>query len=454
MSRFVLPWFATLLVAGASPKLDFALGILAEQRGDAVGAAAAIEKARVADPTAFPLVTRMAGIHRRAGDIEAASTLYRELAKAEPDRPEVQIAYADFLREVSPDDDFAAKIARETLEKTAERFPDWLGIDQRLFRIYETLGLRDRSTAVFEKLAGRESEAAALAAVDMARTLFPKDDPASRTRVDEILKRALAASPENPVLARTASEHFRTTARLPEAVEMLAIHVAADPTSLELRTRLGILQLAAERPAEGEKTLLEVVAIDPRQALAHQSLAKLYRKQERAIAALPHAAEALKIRGGDPSEFAALADEFLAVDRAREARLLLEKAVFFNPSNPELAVKLAVATRRDPETRERASRLFREAETLAGTKGPVKDPAKDPVKDPVFLSEFAESLLESGQTPAAEERLRAAIKAFPPDKKKEVAAAYRRLAGIWEAEKRNAEAAKALLQRADSLDPK
>ena len=75
------------------------------------------------------------------------------------------------------------------------------------------------------------------------------------------------------------------------------------------------------------------------------------------------------------------------------------------------------------------------------------------VIDPVFLTEFAECLLESGQTKAAEERLRAAIRTYPPEQKKETALALRRLAGIWQAEKRNEEAAGALLQRADSLDP-
>ncbi|WP_367871230.1 tetratricopeptide repeat protein [Luteolibacter sp. Populi] len=447
MTRGTLIWLGSLLVAGASPQLDFALGVLAGQRGDQVASATAIEKARAEDPTAFPLVERVAGMRRAAGDVEAASTLYRDFAKAAPERLDAQIAYADFLRDASPDDDFAAKMARETLEKAAERFPKQIGIERRLFRIYETLEQRERSRAIFEKLASsNRGDGDTMAAVEMARTLFPKDDLAGRVRVDELLRKAVEASPENPVLARTASEHFRNTGRLPEAVQMLELHVAADPASMDLRTRLGILQLAAERQAEGEKTLLDVLAIDPRQALAHQSLAKLYRKLERADEARPHAAEALKIRGGDPSEFLTLADEFLAANDPREARLLLEKAVFFNTSDAALAVKLAVATRRDPESRERASRIFREAEAQAGSEGPAKDP--------VFLTEFAESLLEGGQIPAAEARLRAAIRAYPAEQKKEAAAAMRRLAGIWEEGKRNAEAAKALLQRADALDPK
>lgn len=439
--------FAVTATAVAEPKLDFAYGILAEQRGDRAAAAESIEKAREADPSAFPLVTRVAGYRLQKGDVEGASTLYREFAKGHPERLDAQLEYADFLRSSSPDDDFAAKMARDTLEGARKQFPGNLAIERRLFRIYEGLEQRDRSAAIFEALAKQDaSPGDTLAALEMARTLFEKDDEEARGKLDEMLQAACARNPGNPVLARAASEHFRTTGRVAEAAEILAGHVAAAPSSLELRTRLGILQLAADQEAEGEKTLLGVLEIDSRQALAHQTLAKLYRKQERVAEALPHAAEALKIRGGDPSEFLQLADEFLAAEKPKEARLLLEKAVFFNQSDAALAVKLAVATRRDPETRERASLLFRQAENLSGQDGPAGDP--------VFLQEFSEILLQDGQTKAAEERLRAAIRAFPAEQKKETAAAMRRLAGIWQKEKRNAEAANSLLQRADSLDPR
>ena len=147
MKPAALLYLAASLTAGASPRLDFALGILAGQRGDTVAEAAAIAKAREADPAAFPLMVRVAGERQTAGDLAGASTLYREFAAAWPERLEAQVAYADFLRESSPDDDFAGQMARETLEKALERFPGELGIQKRLFRIYESLEQRDRSLA-------------------------------------------------------------------------------------------------------------------------------------------------------------------------------------------------------------------------------------------------------------------------------------------------------------------
>jgi Tfp pilus assembly protein PilF len=247
------------------------------------------------------------------------------------------------------------------------------------------------------------------------------------------------------VLARAASEHFRTSSRLDKAVEMLQRHVGADPTSLDLRVRLGVLLLAAKRDDEGVRVLQEVLEIDPRQALAHQTLAKYHRREDQPDKARPHAIEVLKIRGGDADEFVELADELLADERPREARLLLEKGLFDHPEDADIAVKLAIATRRDPGTRDAAAWRFREAEALSGTEGPAAQPT--------FQLEFAEYLLESGNTPAAEKRLRTAITAYGPDEAKETARALRRLAAIWRNEGRNEAAARALIQRAEGLDP-
>ncbi|MFC7337879.1 tetratricopeptide repeat protein [Haloferula chungangensis] len=435
--------FALVMPLAADPKLDFARGVLEEARGNE--GLEWFEKALAADPEAMSLVSRVGQGRFQAGDLEGASKVYRELAMARPDAVAAQVAYSDFLRMAAPNDDFAAKLATEALERALESSSGDAGVIQRLFRVYEQRGMRDESLALFDQVRKGEVSGgqSALLAADMARTLFPDDDAAVQTKLDEIFHQAMARGPTDPRLARAASEHFRKTGRLDEAVVMLEKHVEVAPSSLELRVRLGVLLLAAERMDEGEGVLKEVLEIDPRQALAHQALAKLYRKQERLDEARPHAAEVLKIRGGDADEFATLAEEFLEAGMAREARLLLEKGLYDFPEVAEIAVQLAIATRRDPQTRNEASRLFREAEALSGVDGPATQPE--------FMREFAECLLEEGKVTPAEDRLRAAIKAYPPEAKGEMAAAMRRLAEIWLAEGRNEAAAKALQKRADSL---
>lgn len=427
----------------AEPRAGYARGVLEELRGNGAAAELAFVEALEEDPDAWPVLLKVAGYRWAAKDLEGASTLYREFAHAHPERLEAQFAYADFLRDSTPGDDFAAKLGCEVLETSLEKHPDNLEVILRLFRFYEQRGMRDRSLALYERVGGRDG--AALATAEMARTLFPSDDEKQRGKLDVVLERAFEAAPEDPVVARRASEHFRKTGRLEKAIEILARHTEADPSSLELRIRQGILLLAAKREDEGEESLEEVLVIDPNQALAHQTLAKLFRRQERFDEARPHAAELLKLRGGSADDFKELADEFLVAEMAREARLLLEKGLFEHPDDGEIAAQLAVATRRDPETRDQAVRLFREAESVSGKQGPASEPE--------FLREFAECLLEADQVAAAEERLRMAIRAYPAEAKKETAAALRRLAGIWTEAGRNEAAAKALLDRAEALDP-
>ena len=433
--------FAPTAVAG--PRQDFARGVLERSRGN--DPTEWFEKALEADPGAWPLAVEVAGIRRAEGDIAGASALLREFSTAYPERLEVQLAYADFLRESSPGDDLAAKLAGEALEKTLESHPGELAVIRRLFRSYEERGMREKSKELFDQVVARPGAGPALAAAEMARTLFPGNDAEARAQVDAVFEQAMARSPGDPVLARAASEHFRKSGRLPKAVEMLRMHTEAAPTSLKLRVRLGVLLFAAEKGDEGEAVLKAVLEIDPRQGLAHQALAKYYRRLEDPDRARPHAVEALKIRGGDADEFVKLAGELLDGDEPRQARLLLEKGLFHHAEDAAIAVKLAIATRRDESTRDTAAWRFREAEALSGTEGPATEPT--------FQLEFAECLLESGNTPAAEKRLRTAIKAYGPEEKKETARALRRLAAIWNDEGRNEAAGRALLKRAEGLDP-
>jgi Tfp pilus assembly protein PilF len=431
--------FAASLAEAGNPRTDFALGVLAESRDDAAEATLRFENARKADPLALPLVRRAVRARLAEGARPAAVKLYRDLAAARPDDLEIQLACADFLEQQGGGDALALKLADETLEAALQKNPGHPEIIRRLFQRAPSAGDKSRR---LDQLAP-DDPASVLLYATLSRSLFDSADAAAREKLDLRFLSAVESYPENPGLARAASEYFRDTERPDQAIDILKRHIEAAPSSLDLRTRLGILHFTAQRDAEGEAALKEVLAIHPRQALAHQSLAKFYRLRDPPGPARFHAGELLKIRGGSPADFIKLADEWLAADDPRQARILLEKAVFDHPQNFELANQLAIATRRDPATRDLAARLFREAEALRSA---------DRKPEPAFLIESAEALIAQGQSKAAEERLRAAIKSFPPEAKKETAAALRRLALLWETEGRNVNAARALRQRADALD--
>jgi Tfp pilus assembly protein PilF len=431
--------FAASLAEAGNPRTDFALGVLAESRDDAAEATLRFENAREAAPLALPLVRRAVRARLAEGARPAAVKLYRDLAAARPDDLEIQLACADFLEQQGGGDALALKLADETLEAALQKNPGHPEIIRRLFQRAPSAGDKSRR---LDQLAP-DDPASVLLYATLSRSLFDSADAAAREKLDRRFLSAVESHPENPGLARAASEYFRDTERPDQAIDILKRHIEAAPSSLDLRTRLGILHFTAQRDAEGEAALKEVLAIHPRQALAHQSLAKFYRLRDPPGPARFHAGELLKIRGGSPADFIKLADEWLAADDPRQARILLEKAVFDHPQNFELANQVAIATRRDPATRDLAARLFREAEALRSA---------DRKPEPAFLIESAEALIAQGQSKAAEERLRAAIKSFPPEAKKETAAALRRLALLWETEGRNVNAARALRQRADALD--
>lgn len=426
-------------VVAADPRLEFAWGVLAESRGDAETAAAHFDKALAADPTASALVKRKVERLISEGKRAAAVSLYDGYAKARKDDLEAQLGYADFLAEQGKGDSIANKRAIETLDAALPMHPGHPEIIRRLFSLD-----RSRGEELLDQLLADEPESVLLFA-KLIRNLHDADDEAARQRVDERLQGAMDSHPADPVLAREASEHFRNSGRRAVAIEVLRKHVSAAPWSLDLKARLGVLCFAEKMDEEGERALKELLAIHPRHAMAHQAIAKFYRLRGRTAEATHHAAELLKIRGGSTAEFIKLADEYLAADRAREARLLLEKGAYHHAEDLPLRMKLAIATQKDPETRSRAPRLFREVEAVAGG---------EKITDPVFLTTSADVFIDAGQSKAGEERLRAAIRAYPPEAKKETAAALRRLASLWRAENRNVEAARALSARADALDPR
>jgi predicted Zn-dependent protease len=388
------------------------------------------------------LVQRAVARCLAGGDRAGAVKLFRDLASARPDDLPVQLLYADFLEQQGRGDSMALKLATDALEHSLKNHPGHPEIISRLHRFYQTSDRKSLATDLLEQLDATDP-ASALLYASLTRSAGEADDAAQQAKLDEHYQTSLAANPQIAELARDASEHFRKTKRLDRAIDALEQHVAAAPSSLALRTRLGVLLFSAKQDEKGEAVLKEVLAIHPGQALAHQALAKFYRLRERPEPARFHAGELLKIQGGSAADFLKLADEWLAANDPREARILLEKAVFRHPDDWELGQQLAIATRRDPDASESATRLFRQAESTrpAGTKS-----------DPAFLVEFAEALLAEGSNQAAEQRLRDAIRSYPPEAKKETAAALRKLAALWESENRNADAGRALRQRADALD--
>ena len=306
---------ASPLLAAESTQLEFAIGMLEETRNINT-AQDHFEKARLTDPLALPLVQRAVKQRLERDDRAGAVKLFRDLASARADDLKVQLLYADFLSQQGAGDSMATKLATDALESVLKKYPGNPQIIRRLYQFYQTADLKSRADALLDQLSPDDPESALLY-TSLTRGASEASEAAQREKLDQYYLMALTAHPENATLARDAAEHFRNTERPDKAIEVLVRHVAAEPSSLDLRTRLGILYFTTKQDEKGVAALKAVLNIDPNHALAHQALAKFYRSHEQPALARFHASELLKINGGSAADFLKLADEWLAADDAR-----------------------------------------------------------------------------------------------------------------------------------------
>ena len=441
--RIVSFWIlASASMAWGDSLLDYSYGVLEESRGEDEKAAAHYEAAFEADPTALPLVRMMADLKMGENNRSAAIGVWIGALKERPDDAAVWLEYGDFLGRVGRDDSLAEMKREEAYLNAWRLLPGRYAALERLIVFAREQGADDDARDYLEKLELNSPEAVSYY-VSSTKSLYDSEDEDAQKRIDAAFEKAMAEHPEWGGVARAASENFRQTGRLAKAINVLVGHVDASPSSLDLRVRLGVLLFSAGRDDEGLAILKGVLEVHPKKALAHESLAKFYREDGQLEEALVHEVALLKIRGGSPEDFIELAEGLEKAGQIREARILLEKAVFDHEENADLMMKLALATARDPETKDKAGRLFREAEALLKSSGEMP---------PEFLLQSAKELIAQGQSGAAEERLKTAIRSFPKGAKKETAEALRALAGIWTSEGRNEDAARALISRADGLE--
>ena len=430
---------------------EYARGVLAELDGDTKAAREYFESTLRKDPRSFPVARKTAQLQQEGGDIPSAAGTLRHYAKAHPDHLPSQLYYADFLEEHTARDVAAQRAAMDLLSGANQRFPHDHEIYTRLINLHENLGQRERSLALFEEQMKVEEAGPEhwMALGPVARTLLPGNSPGLREAEDLIMEKLVESGVHDSSVARSACYYYRTTGRLHEAIGVVRQHLELKPDSLDLRTRLGILQLYIKQEVPALETLHETIEIDPDQALAHKTLAQYYSRKDQPRKALHHRYEFLRIAGGTADTFLQLADQLLDLGESRKARLILEKARFDHPEDPALAARLAIATLRDGDTAA-ASRLFRQAEALAGSSGL---PSVRDILDPEFQIEFAGALRRSGDLAGAENRLRSAIRGIPPEQPRESARALRELARLWIDQKRNLAPAASLLKRAEALDP-
>jgi len=344
---------------------DFAKGVLAERKGDNEKAVEFYRGVRKEDSDSFFLARKESGTQSSLGDMEGAVQTMREFAERYRENLAAQFSYVDFLKQVSGRDENARKLAVETMEEAWENHGLNEGVFNELLSGYEAEEAREKSLGLFDDFKAKEGDEASywLTRLRAASVLMDGSSEAFQEEKGRCYDGLRQMGLEDDFIARKVSEYYRQQGDLEEAIAVLSEHVEKVPSSTSLMTRMGILQMAKGDVEAGKRTFIDVIAINPREALAHASLAKHYEKEGQKSLALELRSESLKISGGTPMEFLNLANQYLEYGDAHPARLLLEKARFDHPEEVEILAKLSVATVRDGMVRE-AGRLFRQVESL------------------------------------------------------------------------------------------
>lgn len=473
--------FLTALSAFASesesPKellSQFAQAHLAQSKGDSKTALNTLNTLQQKDPHSYHLASKISNAYWHNDKPRKASQTLHQFAKAHPQHLTAQLRYTNFLHAVSPRDETARQLAIDTLERAIQNHGLSPTLFSNLLNRYEQGEERPKSLDLYQKFSTQKKASSPdqssqlddpshwQSLLNAARTLFPANSPEFQSANDRAHQNLHRTSLDNPDVARQISEYYRKKSNLPQAITTLQEHLDLTPSSHSLRTRLAILQLANKQPDDGESTLLLNLSIDPRQPLAHNTLAKHYQRNNQNEKRLYHRAQALRFGSGVPAEFLALANELLLTNNlthTHNARLLLEKARFDHPSNLEILAQLAIATARDttsPNHTLAASRLFRQAETLITELPSDEQDEARALLSSDFQLEFATLLLQSKSPQSiqlAETRLRQAIRSIPPDQPQKSARALASLAQLWLDQNKNHAAAHSLLRRAKQQDP-
>ena len=381
---------------------------------------------------------------------EEATLLLRHFAEQNRNHLTSQLDYVEHLETFYSEDHIGKEAILETLTLANENFPHHLAVFPQLIRKYESLEDRENSLSLLEKQlqAPPEHSAHWATLLSLFQTLYPSDSLDGQKHTQQAIANLTEHGLSSPSTARKVSEYHRQQGNFPKAIEVIEKHLSLVPASNSLRVRLALLQLSLDDEESGEKNLLAALQVDHKTVLAHQSLAKLYLKKDLPLKALHHKAKLYHIRGGDAEEAVELAQQYLDAAQPNPARRLLERALFYEPDDPSLAARLGMTFLQEEQSK-KALEFFRNAEQIA------KESESDLfLNDPDFHYHFAQALQQEGEFPAAESRLRQAADGLNLDEEpSKYARAITDLAALWLEQDKNQGPARALLERAISLDP-
>jgi len=302
----------------------YANAILLDLNDEPEMAAAECYKAALADLTSETLILEASSRLLRLKQNDKALELLTEAAKQPEASTAVLVRLAAVCVLTGKKDD-AIRVCQKVILKN----PRSISAYQQLAQIH----LQDRAFAsalkVLEKAAAiRNTDAAFLIDLSELYAAYVRGGATNvtRGRALELLNRAIAQNPSNPVLLQRLADGFQMLGDLDKAIEFTLKLKERFPALPGWREKLIDLYLAKEDPAKASQLLEEIIREAPTDPRAYLSLGKIAMEQKKPKDAITHFEKVLLLRPDFEPAYYELAIAQMAADKSRDALATLEKA--------------------------------------------------------------------------------------------------------------------------------
>jgi eukaryotic-like serine/threonine-protein kinase len=139
------------------------------------------------------------------------------------------------------------------------------------------------------------------------------------------LKRVLELNPNHANAFNLYSHLYKTTGRLPEAIETSKWALELDPLSVNLYFQMANTYIYASQYDQAIERFNKTLILSPDNYLSYEKLGLVYFKKRKYVEALAMLNKAKELSKGEPSVIAMMGCAYAASGREREARAILEQ---------------------------------------------------------------------------------------------------------------------------------
>jgi tetratricopeptide (TPR) repeat protein len=273
-------------------------------------------------PMTIPQALQLAWDHHRAGRLQQAEALYRQVLASHPDNPDALHLLGMLALQVNRPD-----AALDLIDRAIAATPNVPQFHCNRGEALNRLKRHDEAILACEKaLSLRPNFPEAMNNLGIA-----KQNKGQIQDAIALYRKALAVRPDFVTPHYNLCSALQTAGRLDDAIEALSRAVALRPDYVEAINNLGSLLHMAGRSEESVATFQKAIALRPDMPEAHFNLANVLRDLKRHDAAIAAYNRAIALRPHFPEAYLNLGLALQDLSRHAESCAMYRKAVLLRP---------------------------------------------------------------------------------------------------------------------------